>query len=279
MQVGDFTFDVRIGTPDDAPKPKGKKKIYLPTVLLLHGFPHNSDCFDDVVPRLLDAGLRTVVFNQRGYSAGARPDGVDSYLLTHLVSDVIGMLDALDLSHVLLVGHDLGGLVAWHVAAKHPQRLNGLVTVSVGHPSAISDALRESDDQRKRSSYIKMFTAVGSEDKLLADNADLLRRMGLPADSIPPLQEPGALAAAMNWYRAIFTGDIAGKLACGPIEVPTTMIWSDQDVALGREQAEMTGRYVYSDYRFCELNGVDHWIPEKAPAAVASEVALRSSPF
>ncbi|GAB19160.1 putative epoxide hydrolase [Gordonia effusa NBRC 100432] len=278
VQVGDFTFEVRIGTPDDAPKPKGKKKVYLPTVLLLHGFPHNRDCFNDVVPKLLDAGLRTVVFNQRGYSAGARPKGVENYLIEHLVSDVIGVLDALDLPHVLLVGHDWGGLVAWHVAAKYPQRLTGLVAVSTGHPSAITDALKSGEDQRNKSSYIPMFIAEGSEEKLLARDAVLLRRT-VPADAIAPLQEPGALTAALNWYRANFTGDIGAKLACGPIEVPTTMIWSDGDEALGRAQAEMSGRYVYSDFRFCELTGVDHWVPEKAPAAVASEVSLRSSPF
>lgn len=278
VQVGDLTFDARIGTPDDAPKPRGKKKVYLPTVLLLHGFPHNSDSYDDVVPRLLDSGLRTVVFNQRGYSPGARPVGVDDYLIEHLVADVIGVLDALELPNVLLVGHDWGGIVAWHVAARHPQRLTGLVAVSTGHPSAINDALRMGDDQRHRSSYIPKFIAEGAEDKLLANDAALFRRL-VPDDAVAPLQEPGALTAALNWYRANFAGDIGAKMACGPIEVPTTLIWSDGDEALGRAQAELTGRYVYSDYRFSELSGVDHWVPEKAAAAVASEISLRSSPF
>jgi hypothetical protein len=55
------------------------------------------------------------------------------------------------------------------------------------------------------------------------------------------------------------------------------MLWGDQDFALGREQAEGSGRYVYSDYRFAALEGVDHWVPQNAAAALASEVALRSA--
>lgn len=278
IAVGDLTFDVRLGRPDTPGKGSKAKNRYIPTVLLLHGFPHNSECYDEVVPRLHEAGLATVTFNQRGYSPGARPTDVDDYLIPHLVSDVIAVLDALELTHVLLVGHDWGGIVAWHVAAKHPNRLTGLVAVSTGHPQAISDSLRDSDDQRKKSSYIPFFIEEGAEEKLLARDAVLLRRM-VPANAIPPLKDPGALTAALNWYRANFTGDIAGKLACGPIEVPTTMLWSDGDAALGRAQAELSGRYVYSDYRYSELAGVDHWVPENAPAAVASEIALRSSPF
>lgn len=273
VTVGEYTFDAHIGVPDDV-----SAKSVVPTVLLLHGFPHNSGCYDDVVPRLHEAGLRTIAFDQRGYSPGARPTAVEDYSIDKLVADAIGVLDALEVPHVLLVGHDWGGLVAWHLAAAHPNRLTGLVAVSTGHPSAITGALKADTDQRERSSYIQMFISDDAEEKLLARDAVLLRR-SVPREAIAPLQEPGALTAALNWYRANFAGDIGAKMACGPIEVPTTFVWSDGDTALGRDQAELTGRYVYGDYRFVALEGVDHWIPEKAPAALASEIALRSARF
>ena len=264
ITVGDLEFDVRIGGPDNGP-----------AVLLLHGFPTTGACFDQVVGRLHESGLRTIVPDQRGYSAGARPEGAENYQFGHLVSDAIGILDALGVGYSMVVGHDMGALVAWHLASKHPQRVTGLVAISVGHPSAISASLASSD-QRERSSYILDFVKPGSEDAMLADDAKVLREL-VPDDSVLPLTERPALTAALNWYRANFTGDIKSHLACGPIETPTTVLWGDGDTALGREQAEVSGRFVYSDFRFSALEGVDHWIPQNAPAAVASEIALRSS--
>ncbi|GAC68961.1 alpha/beta fold hydrolase [Gordonia soli] len=267
VTVGEHTFDVRIGGQAGAP-----------WVVLLHGFPVNSSCYDEVVPRLHEAGLRTLVIDQRGYSAGARPTEVDQYTLDHLVADVIGVLDALQIHYALLVGHDWGGIVAWHLAGKHLGRFTGLVVASTGHPTAMQAALA-AGDQRERSSYILDFLSEGAEDRLLADDAALLRNAGVSAAELEPLKEPGALTAALNWYRANFAGDIKKNLACPPIEVPTTLVWSNADAALGREQAELSSRYVYGDYRFCELDGVDHWIPQRAAAALASEISLRSAVF
>lgn len=138
-------------------------------------------------------------------------------------------------------------------------------------------ALHAGGDQRGRSAYIKDFVAPGAEERLAARNGVLLRRAGVTAAELAPVLEPGALTGPLNWYRANFTGDVAATLACPPVEIPTTMLWSDADGALGREQAEGSGRFVYGEYRYSELAGVDHWVPENAPAAVASEIALRSA--
>lgn len=267
MTVGELTFDVRIGGPEGGT-----------WVLLLHGFPVNSSCYDAVVPRLHESGLRTIVFDQRGYSPGARPAGVDDYRLDLLAGDALGVLDALGVHYAMLVGHDWGGIVAWHLAGKHLDRFTSLVAASTGHPSAMRDAL-VSSDQRERSSYIKDFIADDAEEKLSAGKGALLRRAGVTAEELVPLLESGALTGPLNWYRANFTGNIAETLACPPVEIPTTMIWGDADDALGREQAQGSSRYAYSDYRFCELPGVDHWIPQNAAAALASEIALRSAVF
>lgn len=264
LTVGDLQFDVRIGGPETGP-----------TVLLLHGFPNTGACFDTVVGRLHDSGLRTIVPDQRGYSPGARPDAAEDYELRHLAADAVGILDALGVGYTMVVGHDFGSLVAWHLAGHYPHRVTGLVAVSVGHPSSVAASLATSD-QRDRSSYILDFVKPDAEDALLADDARVLREL-VPDDSVLPLTERPALTAALNWYRGNFTGDIKAHLACPPIEAPTTVLWGDGDHALGREQAEGSSRFVYSDYRFAALEGVDHWIPQNAPAALASEIALRSA--
>jgi pimeloyl-ACP methyl ester carboxylesterase len=78
------------------------------------------------------------------------------------------------------------------------------------------------------------------------------------------MSEPGALTAALNWYRAMLMAKAPGK-----ITVPTMYLWSDADVALRDKAAYASGNYVSADYRFEILRGVSHWIPEERPDTVA----------
>jgi pimeloyl-ACP methyl ester carboxylesterase len=74
--------------------------------------------------------------------------------------------------------------------------------------------------------------------------------------------EPGALTAALNWYRAMSAQSLGDV---GQITVPTLYVWSTEDIALGRQAAEATAQWVSGPYRFEVLTGVSHWIPEEAP--------------
>jgi pimeloyl-ACP methyl ester carboxylesterase len=194
---------------------------------------------------------------------------VEHYRAEPLVADVVAMADALGADRFHLVGHDWGAAVAWHVAGRHPQRLRSLTAVSVPHPAAFSDALR-GDDQRQRSGYIELFRQEGhAEDLLLEDDGARLRAMlegtGLSDDVdeyVRRMREPGAMTAALNWYRAVDAGSLD---ALGPITTPTMYVWSTADIALGREGAEATVAHVEGRYRFEVLEGVSHWIPEAAP--------------
>ncbi|MFI0466615.1 alpha/beta fold hydrolase [Saccharopolyspora sp. 5N102] len=264
IDVGPLTFDVAI-----AGGAQGRP------VLLLHGFPETARSWDLVSARLVAAGLRTIAPNQRGYSPGARPDGADQYGIAHLVADAVGIIDALGLSEVDVVGHDWGSVVAWHLAGWHPDRVRTLTAVSVPHPAAFGWALRNDADQQRRSEYIKLFRQEGkAEHVLLADGAKRLRAVfsdGVPAELVEEhirvLSEPGALTAALNWYRAMGRMD---ELAS--VTVPTTYVWSTEDGALGRAGALRCGGHVAAPYRFVQLEGISHWIPEEAPDALAEAV-------
>jgi pimeloyl-ACP methyl ester carboxylesterase len=63
--------------------------------------------------------------------------------------------------------------------------------------------------------------------------------------------------------------------AVGPVSVPTTFVWSDRDSAIGRTAAEACATHVTDDYRFVELTGVTHWIPDEAPAPLAEAILAR----
>ncbi len=237
-------------------------------VLLLHGFPETSAEWEHQLHALATAGYRAVAPDQRGYSPGVRPAEVADYQMRELVGDVLALADALGWDRFDLVGHDWGAAVAWVTAASVPERVRTLTAVSVPHPAAFAATLADDEDQRRRSAYMQFYQQEGTpEQQLLAADAAELRRLyegKVPAahveEYVRRLSEPGALTAALNWYRAMkYRGSV------GPVTVPTLYVWSTGDWALGRRVAEASAAYVKGPYRFEVLQDVSHWIPEEAP--------------
>lgn len=271
ITVGEMVYDARLSGPEN-----GR------AVLLLHGFPQNGRCWDAVATRLAAAGNRCIAPDQRGYSPGARPPDVSAYGMRPIVEDTVGMLDALGLDQVDVVGHDWGANVGWLLATWHPSRVRTLTAVSVPHPRAYGWAFRHDPEQQHKAAYIALFRLPGgkAEEVLLADGGRRLRRVldggDIPAAAIEEyvgqLSEPGALTAALNWYRAMSGRDTEGL---EPVTVPTTYVWSNGDVALARAGAERCAEHVAGDYRFLELDGVSHWIPEQAPDALTAAIMQR----
>lgn len=243
-----------------------------PVALLLHGFPQSSWCWRGVWPALAEAGLRVVVPDQRGYSPDARPEGVEHYRMSELVADALAVLGAVGATSAHVVGHDWGAAVAWQLAARHADRVRSLTAVSVPHPVAFVDALRADPDQRARSRYMKDWLSTDAETALLAGGLEQVFG-GVPAVDgdryLALLREPGALTAALGYYRAQSLADLEGL---GPVTSPTLHVWSDTDPALGPTAAHATAQHVAGPYRFEVLQGVGHWIPEEAPDALAALV-------
>ncbi|NBE84624.1 alpha/beta fold hydrolase [Micromonospora rubida] len=272
MEAQGLTFETRAGGPADGEP-----------VLLLHGFPQHGGEWDEVTPALHAAGLRTYAPDQRGYSPLARPGAVEAYRLPELVADAAALLDALGVEAAHVVGHDWGAIVAWGLAASRPDRVRTLTAVSVPHPAAMAHALATDTEQKARSSYIALFRKPGKAEKvLLAFRAAALRKLlGGVGDAArvaryaEPMREAGALTAALNWYRAMSRADLA---AVGPVSVPTTFVWSNRDIAIGRTAAEACAAHVTGDYRLVELPGVSHWIPDEAPGPLAEAILARTGP-
>ena len=263
IPVGELVFDALAAGPADGE-----------LVLLLHGFPQSAEEWRFQLQALGEAGYRAVAPDQRGYSPGARPEEVEHYLPDHLVADVLAVADWLGGHRVHLVGHDWGALVAWRLAARFPDRVRTLTAVSVPHPFAVAEAMgSDSGDQRARSAYIQLFRQEGmSEQLLLAEEGAGLRALfantgytdrAAMERYVERLLEPGALTAALNWYRAL---GAAWAIDMGPVTAATMFVWSSDDPAVGREAANACGRYVEGSYRFEVLDDVGHWIPEEAAA-------------
>lgn len=248
-------------------------------ILLLHGFPETASCWRLVAPILNDAGFRTLAMTQRGYAPGARPRRRRDYVMAELLGDARALAEKVG-GKVHVVGHDWGAVPSWLLAIHHPELVASLTAVSVPHPQAFLASMVRST-QGLKSWYMLAFQVPWLPERILGSKRDVgarqLRAAGLTADDLTRFREEivdsGALTTALHWYRAMLLGD--PRLTRGRVSVPTTMVWSDEDVALGRWGVEHTARLVDAPYRFVELNGVSHWIPTQAPEALAKAVLDR----
>lgn len=268
IEIRGLTFDVEVaGRPGD------------PFVLLLHGFPQTSHTWRDVLPALARAGYNAAAPNQRGYSAGARPAGVEAYATANLVDDALALADAFGAARFHLVGHDWGGQLAWLIAARHPARVRTLTVLSRPHPAAFAAALRGDPAQADRSKHHRAFQDPDSARLLLADGARRLRALfqtqGVPADAIEAylerLGDQAALDAAINWYRAAATTPAGSGLAAREVPVvtvPTLYLWGSADATVGRQAAEGTAAHVTGPFRFEVIDGAGHFLTDDAAERV-----------
>jgi len=248
--------------------------------LCLHGFPEHAVSWRHQIPFLVKRGYRVWAPNQRGYGASARPRRTADYTIDALVADVAGLVDAAGAREIVLLGHDWGAVVAWFFAMRRTRPLSKLVIANVPHPAVLLDVLKTSWRQRAMSWYVLFFQLPWLPEALLGANGAraigeaFVRSSDDPARFSPELlafyrseaSRPGALRAMLNWYRANARGGLAAQQAQGfpVIDVPTQMIWGEDDVALAKETTYGTARYV-SDLRIAYLPGVSHWVQQEAP--------------
>jgi len=114
-----------VGHLDDGPR-DGQ------AVLLLHGWPYDIHAFDEVTPKLVDAGYRVVVPYLRGYGTTRflRDDAARTGEPAALAQDAIDLMDALGIQTAIVAGFDWGARTADVLAVLWPERVSGLVSVS-----------------------------------------------------------------------------------------------------------------------------------------------------
>ncbi|HEX8664175.1 MAG TPA: alpha/beta hydrolase [Beijerinckiaceae bacterium] len=255
-----------------------------PLAILLHGFPEFWYGWRRQIGPLAAASLRVVAPDQRGYNLSDKPQGVESYAIGRLAADVVGLADALGRERFFLVGHDWGGMVAWRVAARHPDRVERLAILNAPHPRAFGPYARHHPGQALRSAYVGFFQLPFIPEAALRAGGFALLRQALLRSSRPGAftpedlaryeaawREPGALTAMLNWYRAIRLrpardGD-EGRIRC-----PTLVIWGRRDSALESGLAEASAA-LCDDARIVWHDNATHWVQHEEPEAVSAALA------
>ncbi|WP_240689354.1 alpha/beta fold hydrolase [Ammoniphilus sp. YIM 78166] len=240
-------------------------------LLLLHGFPEFWYSWKRQIPFFAEKGYRVWAPDLRGYNKSDKPRGIRAYRMNHLTADVVGLIEATGAKKVILVGHDWGGFLAWHVAEQYPHLVEKLIICNVPLMPVMQRNLRRNPLQMMRSSYILFFqlpwipewSARVSDWKLLVGVMRGSSREGTFTDGDferyrEAWSQPGAYPSMLNWYRA-FVQLKRKKSASERIKPPVLLLWGKQDAFLGANMAEESivlcdeGRLVY-------FENATHWI-------------------
>jgi epoxide hydrolase 4 len=253
-----------------------------PPLLLLHGFPDDSRVWAPILPALART-QHAIAPDLRGVHRSDKPRGVAAYRIERLVDDVCRLIDTLGGGRCAVAGHDWGGLLAWVLAAQHPERVSKLAILNAPHPCLFARALRDDPAQRAASAYVQRLCAAGAAQRLAENDCQILWNVVREAASdragaVEAWTQPGALEAMLNWYRALdielalAPGGVAALPDLGPasghIEAPTLVLWGDRDGSFQPSCLQGLEAWV-PNLQLVHVPEGGHWLQLEQPVAVA----------
>ena len=255
-----------------------------PLVVLLHGFPENWYSWRKQIKPLAEAGYRVVVPDQRGYNLSDKPPGIHNYRLGALSADIVELIRSFGRERAIVVGHDWGGVVAWHLALRQPEVVEKLIVLNAPHPAAFLREIRSNPAQQRKSWYVGFFQLPIVPEELVGydpiESARFFfRRHAINQEAFSSfdihvmataIAQPGALTSMLNWYRAIVR-DRSAVENLRPIETPTLLIWAEDDVALGRSLTYGLEPWVHH-LKIHTISHCGHWVQNEAPEEVNEQL-------
>lgn len=257
-----------------------------PLVILLHGFPQFWWAWRHQLVSLAASGYRVAAMDLRGHGASDKPP--IGYDVPTLARDVAGVIRSLGASEAVVIGHGLGGHVAWSMPSLQPAVTRAIGTLSAPHPLSIHN-----DPWRSMtvSALLRLscFQLPNIPEQRLVSHrlaTRLLRSWGAPGwldDETAATYElgmslPFAAHSAMESYRWLVrsTPRVDGQRYLSalraPIWVPTLQLHGGADRCLPVPEGDASVVAAGVPYRFAALPGVGHYLPDEAPQAVTDQL-------
>ena len=257
-----------------------------------------------------NGGYRCVAPNLRGFERSSAPEDVKDYRAKHLVQDIVALINSecgplpSDRPLAALIAHDWGGAVAWSLANQHPDRLRQLVIVNSPHPGPFLRALQHDPAQQAASAYMNFLVQPDAAAQLAANDFERLfgfltgqdrslqsltaQTAKTPAHWLTPAVKAPyrevwqhGLQGGLNYYRAsplrpaTATDPGASAVQIPPealrIEVPTLVLWAQDDVALLPCLTEGLDAHV-TTMKLVPIEQATHWVVHEQPARVMAEI-------
>jgi pimeloyl-ACP methyl ester carboxylesterase len=248
-----------------------------PLMLMLHGFPEFWYSWRHQIPEFAK-DYKVVALDLRGYNESDKPSEQSAYGMNEFIKDIEGVIQGLGYDRCILVGHDWGGAIAWCFAYAHPEMVERLIVLNIPHPAKFAEGLRN-PQQLLRSSYAFFFQlpvlpelliqwsdyqAIESALKGMAINKSTFSQADIEIYK-DAASKRGALTAMINYYRNAFSSFWQQKWSL--LEVPTLMIWGENDTALGKELTYGTEQYV-RNFQIRYIPNCSHWVQQERPDLV-----------
>jgi epoxide hydrolase 4 len=251
-------------------------------LVFLHGFPEAAELsWRYQLDWFATKGYQVIAIDQRGYNLSGKPRRVVDYRLDLLARDVIGVIRVLGYKQVVVVGHDWGGAVAWHLADFHAEVVQRAIILNCPHGVAFKQMLLHNPRQWLLSWYMLFFQLPWLPECVLAWNdyfwlRRVLRTSARPgtfsaadlAEYVEMWRQPGALHSMLNWYRSL----VRYPIVLDPsrkIMMPVLMLWGEQDRFLLAEMAEPSIEMCDVGRLIC-LPEASHWLQHEVPEEVNS---------
>jgi len=266
-----------------------------PTAVLLHGFPYDVRCYDEVASILADAGMRVVAPYLRGFGQTRyrSADVMRSGQQGALGQDLLDLLDGLEIESAVVGGFDWGGRAACIAAAVAPERVTGLVTVGGYNIQDIARSAEPAPPEAESAAWYTHYflTERGRAglERYTDELCGLLWRQWSPtwadcaaafAATSPSLHNPDFVATVIHSYqhrRGAAPGDprydhLEKLLATTPaITVPTISLDALAD-GLGADDSSVDEPLFTGGFVRHELPDIGHNPPQEAPETFARAV-------
>ena len=252
-----------------------------PVVVLAHGFPELAYSWRHQIPALAAAGYRVVAPDQRGYGRSGRPEAVEDHDIFHLTGDLLAVLDDLVAADAVFVGHDWGAIVVWQLALMAPQRVRGVVGMSVPFtPRAPAPPIGIMRRRFGDDFYMVHFQEPGVADEELGGDPAATMRSLLVGDDVEEL--PGWLrqdeldhyvaeftrtgfTGGINWYRNMDRNwELTEHLAGAKVEVPSLFIGGRDDPVLTLRPPDSQDEWLLDHRGSVLIDGAGHWVQQEA---------------
>lgn len=236
-------------------------------VLLLHGLTGRASHWTDTA-RALPGRYRAVALDQRGHGSSAKPDG--AYSREAYVRDAEAAIEQLGLAPVALVGHSMGALTAWQLAASRPDLVSSLVICDM-RAAALGEASQR-EWERWFASWPLPFATLADVRRWFAEEDPTLERprpsRGAFYTEVMERRDGGwwplfsfdhMLSSRESWMRDAHWDELA-RVRC------PTLVLRGWDGELGRAEAQEMVR-VLPRGRYAEVPEAGHLVPWDQPAA------------
>ena len=256
-----------------------------PLILLLHGFPEFWWAWRHQIPALAEAGYRVAAPDLRGYGGTDKPPR--GYDAATLAADAAGLIRALGERDAVVVGHGIGGLLAWTMAVLHRPVVRRLAVLGAPHPLRVRRHLLRLPRRQVAASWYVVAAQIPRAEAWLARDGgapviQLARSWAGPG--WPDAETERRLRAAfltgntphcaLEYYRwatrSLVRPDgmrYARRMA-EPVTAPVLQVHGELDGSVLPETVRGSERFVQAPYVWRCLDGVGHFPHEEAPEAV-----------